>query len=300
MARRFDRVSLSAATRTAWVFGAGASACPPYDVPTQAGVLRRFGKMTRPGPAGVQQALDALRDRVRGHCTRVLPGLKMEDDSVTLEEVFAAFELARDDPRSTTEEVTQAFDAFDDLLQALRIATYVFGRGDAKKWAPHARGGTASPYAELIEQIVPAGAAGPVPHTFVTFNYDVNLDRCLINLRGTVADFDVDYGVALANSRCQDAPPFDPPRPERSLLLLRTHGALNWIRCRACRSLFTTVSRQQDIPEDLRCYACGKRRMDYVLVHPSYFRRYDDPVLQLVWGRTYEELTHSDRWVFTG
>jgi hypothetical protein len=40
--------------------------------------------------------------------------------------------------------------------------------------------------------------------------------------------------------------------------------------------------------------------MDYVLVHPSYYRRYDNPVLQLVWGRRYEELTKAARWVFIG
>ena len=281
----FDRLSLAAANRTVWLFGAGASACAPYEVPTQAGLLKRFASMSRPGPSSVQQGFETLRARVRDHCRRVLPGLPMEHEDVTLEEVFSAYELARDDPRSAADEVLQAADAFDDLLQALRITTYVFGRGDSKKWMPHARDDTPSPYAELVEKLLPVLPLGPVRHALITFNYDVNLDRCLINLRGK-ADYDVDYGVTLANARCPNAPPFEPPRSDRSVLLLRIHGALNWVRCRACRALFTTVVRQQEIPEELQCYACGKRRMDYVIVHPSYFRRYDDPVLQLVWGRS--------------
>jgi len=300
MAALFDDFRLADATRTAWIFGAGASAPTPYNVPTQAAVLKHFVTMARPGPEVVQNKFDELRERVKAHCKQVLPGLAPDDPAVSLEEVFSAFELAARDPRSTREEVDQAQDAFDDLLQALRLSTYVFGRGDALKWRPHTRNGIASPYAELVEKLVPAGAAGPVPHTFITFNYDVNLDRCLINLRGSAANFDVDYGFALANSRCEGAPRFDPPDPMRSVLLLRTHGALNWIRCRACRSVFSTLARQQEIPESLKCYACGKQRMDYVLVHPSYYRSYDDAILQLVWGRTYEELVRADRWVFIG
>jgi hypothetical protein len=102
--RTLDRLSLGAAGRTVWLFGAGASACSPYDVPIQAGVLRHFAKMLRPGPPRVQQDLKDLRQRVREHCKSVLPGLALEDDGVTLEELFSAYELALEDPRSTTDE----------------------------------------------------------------------------------------------------------------------------------------------------------------------------------------------------
>lgn len=295
-----NNLRLADAERTAWIFGAGASAPAPYEVPTQARVLHHLMTMTRPGGATVQAKFDALRERVKTHAKVVLPGRELVDDDVTLEELFCSFELTMRDARSTNDEVAGARQAFDDFIQALRLSTYVFGRGDSNKWKPHERSGVASPYAELIEKLIPAGAFGPIDHTFITFNYDVNLDRCLINLRGSAADFDLDYGFALANSRCEDAPKFDLPRADRSVLLLRTHGALNWIRCRACRAVFTTVAKQGEIPEDLTCFACGKRRMDYVLVHPSYYRSYDDPILQLVWGRTYEELVRADRWVFIG
>jgi hypothetical protein len=41
-------------------------------------------------------------------------------------------------------------------------------------------------------------------------------------------------------------------------------------------------------------------RIRYVIVHPSFLRTYDDPILQLVWGRTSEELVRAARWVFVG
>ncbi len=43
----FETLSLGAAARTVWIFGAGASACPPYKVPTQLGLLQHFDKMKR-------------------------------------------------------------------------------------------------------------------------------------------------------------------------------------------------------------------------------------------------------------
>jgi hypothetical protein len=201
MARPIDSFRLAEDERIAWIFGAGASAPEPYGVPTQARVLQHFLTMGRPGGPTVQAKFDALRERVKAHGKRVLPGRELVDEDVTLEELFCSFELTIQDPRSTNAEVESARKAFDDLIQALRLSTYVFGRGDSNKWKPHARGGATSPYAELIEKLLPAGAVGPVAHTFITFNYDVNLDRCLINLRGSAANFDLDYGFALANSR---------------------------------------------------------------------------------------------------
>jgi hypothetical protein len=224
----------------------------------------------------------------------------MIDKRLSLDEVFSAYELRRTELRSTTTESSAAATAFDNLIEALRHAMQVFGRGDAKKWKPHERGGKPSPYAELLERLLPKGTSSVPSHALVTFNYDVCLDRCLINLRDSPADYDLDYGIQFSNARCLKAPPFETPRPERSILALRTHGSLNWRRCRACHSVFTTLSKQTAIPDDFKCYACGRQRMDYVLVHPSFNRRYDDPLLQIVWGRMFEEFVKSDRWVLIG
>jgi len=104
----FSKLSLSAAHRTTWVFGAGASV--PYEVPPQRLVLKRFAEMGRPGG-----------DR-------------------------------RDDQRSSRSQSAKAVAALNDLILALRAGTSIFGRGDAREWMTHERGGTPSPYAELLER----------------------------------------------------------------------------------------------------------------------------------------------------
>lgn len=299
--QHISNLELEQADSTVWIFGAGASRSEPYDIPIQTQLLQRFATMTRPGTAKFQAKLQELRERVRRYCQKVQPGVAYDDQNLTLEEVFSAYELVLREPRSSQEERLNAENALRDLGDALRHATMVFGRGDARHWKPHDRNGTPSPYAELLEKLFPkdGGAQSLKRHKLVTFNYDINLDRCLLNLRGAM-NVDLDYGIPLANSRSEGAPGFSPPNPDRSVLLLRMHGALNWLRCMACLSCFTTVDHHAHAQEASECWSCRRNRLEYILVYPSYLRTYTDPLIQLTWGRCHEELVRAERWVFIG
>jgi hypothetical protein len=281
------------------VFGAGASAPQPYKVPAQKDMLKEFFKRNFPGREQRQQNILTLKQDVKDDCLFVLPGAKPEE--VSLEEIFSAYELMLSEPRTPLDLRERAQAALVRLKQAIQYSTYTLGRGDSKKWRPHDRGQAESPYAELLEKLYPAnGNAVDGEHGFVTFNYDINLDRCLINLRDA-ANVDLDYGIAMANERTSRAPEWKNPQKDRkSALLLRIHGALNWLRCDACYSLFTTVNRHAYVKGTSRCWACGNENIDNVIVHPTYIRAYEDPVIKLVWGRCQEELVLSDRWIFVG
>jgi hypothetical protein len=85
-----DNLSLADAGRTVWIFGAGASAPAPYDVPTQAMLLSHFASMGRPGSPIAQTKFESPKTRVREHCKRALPGLAMTDSELSLEEVFSS------------------------------------------------------------------------------------------------------------------------------------------------------------------------------------------------------------------
>lgn len=286
----FERLSLSSASRTCWIFGAGASAGPPYDVPVQSKLLSRLASMKASGTID----LPGLRSEVERICRQVQPGLRYDDPRLSIEEVFSSLELSCSDPIASVD----ARRDISTLRNAMRVATSVFGRGDAKKYRPFERGSQSSPYAELLEKVFHSKHAHRT-NTLVTFNYDICLDRCAIRMRDTKAALDLDYGIPLSNYRCSGSPLFDPPKKE-SILLLRTHGALNWIRCTACQSTFTTVNRHANVRNTDECWACGRTRLDYVLVHPSFIRSYDDPAIRIIWGRCQEELSRSDRWVFIG
>ncbi|CAN7678411.1 hypothetical protein [Pseudomonas sp. LjRoot263] len=298
--KTFSELKLDVNVKNCWIFGAGASVSSHYGIPVQSEMLNRFFQARYPGQTQRQVSIESLKKQVRQYCRFVLPGLDPGDPLLSLEEVFSAYEIALAESRTSNVEKAKANDAIKQVRAALRYATYVHGRGDAKKWKPHERGEVSSPYAELLEKIFKSSKT--VNHTtnkFITFNYDICLDRCLINLKHAV-DLDLDYGIGLANSRIAAAPIFQSPRPDKAVLLLRTHGALNWIRCDACYSVFTTVNKHAFVSDAQRCWACGGESVDYVLVHPSHTREYRDPIIQLVWGRCQEELVMADRWIFIG
>lgn len=297
--KNFDRLSLGTHERTVWIFGAGASAAKPYEVPVQNRLLERFADMKQPGDLKFQADFAKLKTRVEGYCKEVQPGISFKDPKLSLEEVFSAYEIARNELRSTLQQSQAADKAIRDLREAIRAATSVYGSGDAKEFQPHARAGVLSPYAELLEKLFPVEGAHS-SHVLMTFNYDICLDRCAINLRNAKPSIDLDYGISLSNHRTSSAPMFTPPNSNSTILLLRTHGALNWLRCHACQSVFTTVNQHAAVTETSKCWSCGRTRLDYVLVHPSYLRSYSDPIIQIVWGRCQEELVRADRWVFIG
>ena len=153
----FSTLSLGGATRTAWIFGAGASRCPPYKVPTQMGLLKRFEKQPVAGKTeALRQAFLDARARVPGWVQRVQPGRHWLDPEISLEEVFSYYELVLAEPEHhTAEGLADARQALDDLLLALRAATSVFGGHNAFKYRPFERkAGDSAPYAELVEQIL--------------------------------------------------------------------------------------------------------------------------------------------------
>jgi hypothetical protein len=291
-------MALSSAKRTTWIFGAGASCTSPYNLPAQKQMLSYFMKRARPGNAAAQASLADLRKRIEQLIKVVLPGAA--PDTVILEDLFSAYELRASHARSTPEEAREAVEALQSLRQALFISVQEFGPGNLPKWLPYQRSGTPAPYAELLERLYQRRASPEAirSHTLVTMNYDINLDRCALNMRASAAGaVDLDYGFELANYRM----PNDFVRPsDRSILLLRLHGSINWIRCLACQAVFTTINRQANVDERQTCLLCRSESADRILVHPSYLRAYSDPILQIVWGRFQEELTSSERWVFIG
>jgi hypothetical protein len=285
----FNRLKISSAKRTLWIFGAGASHSSPYNTPLQKDLLDHFVTKKGPGPKSAE-IFKIIND--------VLPGASASN--VLLEELFSAYELRASHPRSSMEEVGKAKGAIHTLHGALAKAVMAYGPGSLPKWKPYQRNKQDAPYAELMEKLYPidADAADIRKHGLVTMNYDIHLDRCVINMRLPAAgEMDVDYGIDFTDYRIPGS--FERPRP-RAILLLRPHGSLNWLRCLACRAIFTTVSKHADVSKRSLCSSCKTQKLDRILVHPSYLRNYSDPSLQIIWGRMQEELIASDRWVFVG
>jgi hypothetical protein len=157
----FKEIRLREANKTTWIFGAGASGAVPYGVPVQSQMLKYFLSLHYPGKPERQKKINKLKKQIRKCCTDVLPGIKPDDDHLSLEEVFSAYEIVLSETRAAPDERRSAENALRTLREAIRLATYVHGRGDARKWKPHARRGISSPYAELTEKIFPKKSHQP-------------------------------------------------------------------------------------------------------------------------------------------
>lgn len=75
-------------------------------------------------------------------------------------------------------------------------------------------------------------------YSFVSFNYDILLDIALMEMiyHGIYSD----YGIQFANSRDNfDSPSFKKWKTpgDRSVLILKPHGSLNWMQCPSCDSI---------------------------------------------------------------
>lgn len=292
-------LGLKRTTPTVWFFGAGASAAAPDSVPTAMALLRRFGASSGGRSSLLRKKLRELKRDVNVICKRVQRGAS--PDAAVLEEVFAANEIEAGHRRTDAESADRARAAIRTLESALLRAVASDRPGDAHEFMPHRRHGVASPYAELLERLFPKSGARAFAghHTLVTLNYDINLDRCLLNMRdGRVGGIDIDYGIELANYELVGG--FRRPRPGRAVLLLRLHGSLNWVRCHACAAILTSMDAEVHMDDPEECFLCGSESLDRIVVHPSYARSCDDPVLSFVWGRLQQRLIASRRWVFIG
>ncbi|MCK6570681.1 hypothetical protein L6V77_06145 [Myxococcota bacterium] len=301
-------LSLSAAPRTAWIFGAGASRCAPYNVPTQFSLMARFSTQPVAGATpALRQHFRDVRGRLPGWIAQVQPGRVWTDWQVSLEEVFSHYELVATQPRlHTPTQVAEARQALDDLTFALRAATAVFGGNNALKFRPFERpAGTAAPYAELVEHLLTDAGAHPPRnyaagrHTFVTMNYDILLDRCLLHLDSRGLGVGLDYGFPLDNGRARRGADMAADG-DAHFTLLRVHGSLNWARCLNCGAVFSTWAKHAQTGPGEVCAVCEAESLASIMVHPSYTRVYDDPVIARVWAGTRRALAGADRWVIIG
>lgn len=296
-----NRLSLEGARQTAWIFGAGASRCAPYGVPTQLGLLRRFGTQPVAGSTSEARARFRLaRTRLPQWLRRVRPAWSWEADEISLEEVFSHYEflasplgLPAGDPRRA-----EALDALEDLQLAVRSAVSVFGASNALKFRPFERKAKGSaPYAELIEALLTAAwSRQPANfeaerHALVTMNYDINLDRSLLHLKAKGLGTTVDYCLTRVQATSDADPAF---------LLLRLHGSMNWKRCGVCHAVVSTGPLHAEIQTGETCGTCGAAAMGHLLVNPSFSRTFGDGPIVQVWQRTRAALLEADRWVFIG
>jgi hypothetical protein len=117
-----------------------------------------------------------------------------------------------------------------------------------------------------------------------------------------------DYAIQFANSRDNfNSPSFNRWKTpgNKSVLILKPHGSLNWMQCASCDSIAILGNSKGEIFKTgllrtLEQCPNDNSIMKFVIEPPSYFKKYTNYYLQAVWIKLNEILTAADKIVFIG
>ncbi|VVB87107.1 SIR2-like domain protein [uncultured archaeon] len=129
---------------------------------------------------------------------------------------------------------------------------------------------------------------------FISLNYDILIDNTLIDL---ITESCIDYGIEFINhKRPQDA--------DKSVLLLKPHGSLNWLYCPTCNHIELFPKSYWPIKLFIKglkenCKNCGTP-MKFVIVPMTYFKEMSNPFIQQIFLKADEILRNADTIFFCG
>jgi len=226
---------------------------------------------------------------------------KIAKNNISLEAIFNILETAvRKGENIGKIKVEKIKKYYDFLLEGIMFATLT----DAKLQEHNILNTKSqSPYTILGRKIFETYKKREnINCSFITFNYDICLDRVLLSMYDTNENksIDVDFGIELGNYSMRQW--FHRPR-KRKIYLLRPHGCINWFLCATCGKVFSRVS-QQGKPLDLvngeKCYCCGMAALEPYIIHPSNNRIYENKYITQVWDKVERLLFEADHWCFIG
>lgn len=274
--------------KTVFIFGAGASKAD--NLPTQAELLKKyFDSFPR----------DDYSTELRGYFRDFFGINNVEDNKIiwpTFEEALAMVEIALDKE--------QSFDASYSAIQLKKIRdglVICMGRAIESCQTPDE-----TIHKKFIRKLFWQGHYRENEYVFVSFNYDILLDNALMDMVNR--QIYCDYGIKFANSspdfKSSAFPKWATPG-DKSVLILKPHGSLNWMQCPACDSLAISGDSKSRIFKTGLVHtveSCPKDNaaMQFVIEPPSYFKKYKNYYLQTVWAKFHDILAASTKIVFIG
>ncbi len=158
-------------------------------------------------------------------------------------------------------------------------------------------------YEILIENLFKKNKENEFTYSFINLNYDILLDKALINLYGNSnKKIYLDYGIELWRnyldgnwSKSKD------PR----VYLLKPHGSLNWFYCPSCNSIYLNVKGKPEFKETEiepiipECTYCNSKQTLFI-VPPTFFKTLTNLHITTILQNIQKEVVNSDYLVFVG
>lgn len=138
---------------------------------------------------------------------------------------------------------------------------------------------------------------------FLSFNYDIMLDRALVARQDLVGD--VDYGVYFRSFDIRykrESSQWKPPRPGKELFLLKLHGSFNWTWCPVCSfaRIYPKVNVSLSALRSEKICAKCEGPVESIIVPPSSLKNYGNPDIASIWSIAEFLLSQAEMIVFIG
>jgi hypothetical protein len=145
-------------------------------------------------------------------------------------------------------------------------------------------------YARLIHQLAQTQDLGRA--AFLSLNYDIILDRCLLAGSGLAIDYRIEGFHKTDDAAAASG------APQVQIPLLKLHGSLNWRVCESCHVLRNFKSRAV-WPGSL-CRDCGAKGARPMLIRPTLLKDFRHRIWQMLWREAGHALASASRWVVIG
>lgn len=277
--------------RAAFIFGAGASASA--GLPVQACLLKDY---FQDGSAGS----DSFRNELASFFNDFFDiDVRQFDHSTrfpTFEEALGIIELAieKEETFGPNYPLPKIREIRDALIYSMGIAI------ERKNVPPK------NTYSKFIRKLFHKGHFKDEEYAFINFNYDILLDRALMDLEEH--KIMIDYRIRFANEN-KDGQGGNFQKwftaSDKSVKYLKPHGSLNWMHCSTCGSMYilgnekSQVFRTGYIQTKESCVK-DNTPLDCVLEPPSFFKKYKNIYLQNIWNDMEQVLFQAERIIFLG
>ncbi len=281
--------------RAVFIFGSGASASA--GLPVQASLLRNYFR------AGIGYS-DSFRNDLVAFFNDFfyidVQQLGRNASFPTFEEALGVLDLAIEKEETFGPNYTLP------RMRAIRDALiYSMGIAIERKEVS-----STNTYYRFVRKLFHKGHFDDGEYAFINFNYDILLDKALMDLKFQNTKIMIDYGIRFANENEEGQGDnfqewFAISEKDKAVQYLKPHGSFNWMHCPTCNSMYILGNQKSQVFRtgyiQTREYCVkDKTPLDCVLEPPSFFKKYKNAYLQYIWDAMTQLLFQAEVIIFIG
>ena len=227
-----------------------------------------------------------------------------------IEDVFTLFDIANEKEESLLyeSEGDQTLIRRENFIDLIRYTLHYSIKNSLNDY------GTTDIYQKFTEQL-------EIDDTIISFNYDTLIDNAIKHKFNDlnygfditpVRDFidltDRNWINVVKECNCLDTDINLSFKSEKTPLLLKPHGSLNWLYCPKCYNYFFLLGTKLDdylpyfyeCPHSLSAEPSRRPRLTENIVPLTHLKNFKNPIYNLIWMKIVQQLSKADEIYFIG